>query len=293
MLTPPRPIADHDWSRGALLVVRAQDRTGIVAAVAEAIHSSGGNILEFDQHTDEVAGDFGCRVEIAPGLSIEALSTRLDQLHSELGIDATLVPVERPRARVVVLCSATLHCPSDLIARSAIGQLSCDIIALVSDREVARALADRYHVPFTYLPVGDDREAQEQALAAVFAELQPDLIVLARYMRVLPPWLVEQYHERIINIHHSFLPAFIGANPYARAHERGVKLIGATAHYVTAELDAGPIIAQDVVRITHRDDVAAMTRRGADIERAVLATALRLHLEHRVVVFGSRTCVFD
>jgi formyltetrahydrofolate deformylase len=112
-------------------------------------------------------------------------------------------------------------------------------------------------------------------------------------MRVLPPWLVEQYHERIINIHHSFLPAFIGANPYARAHERGVKLIGATAHYVTAELDAGPIIAQDVVRITHRDDVAAMTRRGADIERAVLATALRLHLEHRVVVFGSRTCVFD
>jgi formyltetrahydrofolate deformylase len=141
--------------------------------------------------------------------------------------------------------------------------------------------------------MGDDRADQERQLGAVLNELDPDLIVLARYMRVLPAWLVRRYELRIINIHHSFLPAFIGANPYARAHERGVKIIGATAHYVTPELDAGPIIAQDVVHVSHRDDVADMTRRGADIERSVLASAIRLHLEQRIIVFGTRTCVFE
>jgi formyltetrahydrofolate deformylase len=194
---------------------------------------------------------------------------------------------------VVVLCSSTLHCPSDLVARSAIGQLDCDIVALVSDRTVARGLAERYGVPFTHLPIGADRAAQQRQLGEVLDRLSPDLIVLARYMRVLPAWLVSRYEHRIINIHHSFLPAFIGSNPYARAHERGVKIIGATAHYVTADLDAGPIIAQDVVHISHRDDVADMTRRGADIESSVLASAIRLHLERRVIVIGSRTCVFD
>jgi formyltetrahydrofolate deformylase len=204
-----------------------------------------------------------------------------------------MTPSTRRRSRVVVLCSSTLHCPSDLVARSAIGQLDCDIVALVSDRTVARGLAERYGVPFTHLPIGADRAAQQRQLGEVLDRLSPDLILLARYMRVLPAWLVSRYEHRIINIHHSFLPAFIGSNPYARAHERGVKIIGATAHYVTADLDAGPIIAQDVVHISHRDDVADMTRRGADIESSVLASAIRLHLERRVIVFGSRTCVFD
>ncbi len=288
-----RPQTHEDWSRGLVLTVRSPDRAGIVAGLAASIQAAGGNIVELDQHTDVVEGDFGCRIEVAGGVNAADLVGRLAELRSTLMVDYTMTPIARPRARVVVLCSSTLHCPSDLIARSAIGQLDCDVVALVSDRTAARDLAGRYDVPFHYLPVGEDRAEQERQVGDVLEELAPDLIVLARYMRVLPAWLVDRYEQRIINIHHSFLPAFIGSNPYARAHERGVKIIGATAHYVTAELDAGPIIAQDVVHISHRDDVTDMTRRGADIERSVLATAIRLHLEQRVIVFGSRTCVFE
>ena len=282
-----------DWSHGLMLTVRCPDRAGIVAQLAASIQAAGGNIVELDQHTDVVEGDFGCRIEVAAGVNGAEPARRLDELRSSLAADYTMTPSTRRRSRVVVLCSSTLHCPSDLVARSAIGQLDCDIVALVSDRTVARGLAERYGVPFTHLPIGADRAAQERQLGEVLDRLGPDLIVLARYMRVLPAWLVSRYEHRIINIHHSFLPAFIGSNPYARAHERGVKIIGATAHYVTADLDAGPIIAQDVVHISHRDDVADMTRRGADIESSVLASAIRLHLERRVIVIGSRTCVFD
>jgi formyltetrahydrofolate deformylase len=288
-----RAATDEDWSQGLILLVRSPDRVGIVASLASSIQAAGGNIVELDQHTDVVEGDFGCRIEVAGGVDVSELARRLDELRLTLSTSYTITPLARRRARVVVLCSSTLHCPSDLIARSAIGQLDCDVVALVSDREAARELAQRYGVTFTFLPVGEDRAEQESQLGQVLDELDPDLIVLARYMRVLPAWLVSRYEQRIINIHHSFLPAFIGSNPYARAHERGVKIIGATAHYVTADLDAGPIIAQDVVHISHRDDVADMTRRGADIERAVLASAIRLHLEQRVIVFGTRTCVFD
>jgi formyltetrahydrofolate deformylase len=286
-------VLEDDWSRGLILTVRSPDRAGIVAHLASSIQFAGGNIIELDQHTDVVEGDFGCRIEVAEGVDPVELARRLDDVQASFSADYRMTPIARRRSRVVVLCSSTLHCPSDLIARSAIGQLDCDIVALVSDRTAARELAERYGVPFTHLPMGDDRAEQERELGQVLEGFAPDLIVLARYMRVLPSWLVERYEHRIINIHHSFLPAFVGSNPYARAHERGVKIIGATAHYVTAELDAGPIIAQDVVHISHRDDVADMTRRGADIERSVLASAIRLHLEERVIVFGTRTCVFD
>lgn len=283
----------EDWSHGLILTFWSPDRTGIVASLATNIQAAGGNIVELDQHADVIAGDFGCRIEVAGGVDAMELARRLDQLRTSLSAHYTLTPIARRRSRVAVLCSSTLHCPSDLIARSAIGQLDCDVVALVSDRTAARGLAERYGVPFTHLPVGEDRADQERQLGEVLNDLDPDLIVLARYMRVLPAWLVDRYQQRIINIHHSFLPAFIGSDPYARAHERGVKIIGATAHYVTVDLDAGPIIAQDVVHISHRDDVGDMTRRGADIERSVLASAIRLHLEQRVIVFGSRTCVFD
>jgi formyltetrahydrofolate deformylase len=291
--TDERAASGDDWSQGLIISVRSPDRAGIVASLAASIQASEGNIVELDQHTDVVAGDFGCRIEVAGGVNAAELVRRLDELRSSLSVDYTMTPLARRRQRVVVLCSSTLHCPSDLIARSAIGQLECEVAALVSDKTAARELAERYGVPFIYLPTGEDRDEQERQLGEVLAELDPDLIVLARYMRVLPAWLVKRYEHRIINIHHSFLPAFVGSNPYARAHERGVKIIGATAHYVTADLDAGPIIAQDVVHISHRDDVADMTRRGADIERSVLASAIRLHLEQRVIVFGTRTCVFD
>jgi formyltetrahydrofolate deformylase len=285
--------SSDDWSRGLILTVRCPDQVGIIANLAALIQASGGNIVELDQHTDVVEGDFGCRFEVAGGVNAEELARHLMGLGSTLSAEYAVTPIARRRARVAVLCSSTLHCPSDLIARCAIGQIDGDVIALISDRTAARDLAERYDVPFTHLPIGEDRAEQEQLLGEALDDLNPDLIVLARYMRVLPAWLVSRYDQRIINIHHSFLPAFIGSNPYARAHERGVKIIGATAHYVTAELDQGPIIAQDVVPITHRDDIASMTRRGADIESSVLAKAIRLHLDHRIIVFGSRTCVFD
>ena len=263
-----------------------------MAAIAGAIAEAGGNILDVGQHSDVDADFFGCRIEIDPSVSLSLLESGLASLQATKRLtwdlhDAT----ERPR--IVICCSKALHCPSDLLARVAIDELQCEVVAVISDYEDAASLAQRHGVPFLHLPVGDDREAQEKALGDAIDQFAPDLVVLARYMRILPSWLTEQWALSMINIHHSFLPAFAGANPYARAHDRGVKLIGATAHYVTAELDAGPIIAQDVERVTHRDSVADLVRRGADVERAVLATAVRLHLEHRLMVFGNRTCVFD
>lgn len=199
--------------------------------------------------------------------------------------------IRRP-PRVVVCCSTTLHCISDLLVRVAIGDLKAEIVAVVSDKTDAADLVSRFDIPFVHVPVGDDREAQEEAFADAVASFDPSLVILARYMRILPAWMVAEWEGRMINIHHSTLPAFPGANPRRRAHERGVKIIGATAHYVTADLDEGPIIFQQVVPIGH-DTLDVLTQRGEDVERLVLARAVRLHLEHRVMIFGSRTCVFD
>jgi formyltetrahydrofolate deformylase len=275
-----------------VLTATSPDRAGLVAAVAGAVAGAGGNILDVGQHSDPDADFFGCRIEVDPAVDRAGLVANLDELRQRMGLDSELHD-DTERARVVLCCSRSLHCAADLLARVAIGELSCEVVAIVSDHEDARDLADRHGVAFVHLPVGPDRSEQEARLGAAVRELSPDLVVLARYMRILPAWLTEEHAGAMINIHHSFLPAFAGARPYARAHDRGVKLIGATAHYVTAELDAGPIIAQDVARVSHRDSVADLVRRGADVERAVLAAAVRLHLEHRVMVFGNRTCVFD
>jgi formyltetrahydrofolate deformylase len=177
--------------------------------------------------------------------------------------------------------------------RCDLGELPATVAAVVSNHPDQQGLAERFGVPFHHLPVGDDRPAQEAAVSALLDDLGPDLVVLARYMRVLPARLVERWANRMINIHHSFLPSFAGARPYAQAHDRGVKVIGATAHYVTAELDDGPIVAQQVLPVSHRDDPARLARRGRDVESVVLADAVRLHLERRIVVYGRRTAVFD
>ncbi len=287
------PMSHDNEVPSHVLTVRAPDHPGIVAHFAEAIAQCGGNIVELDQHSDTESADFGCRIEIAPGFDGPRLEAQLEALAAELEAQVDFRVLGAPADRIVVLCSKTLHCPSDLLARASIGQLSGDVVAVVSDQEHARSLAERYDVPYHYLPVGEDRDAQERALADTLEALDPTVVVLARYMRVLPEWLTQRYAQRMINIHHSFLPAFIGANPYARAHDRGVKLIGATAHYVTGELDAGPIIAQGVAPVSHRDDVRDLVHLGADVERSVLNTALRLHLERRVMVFGQRTCIFN
>ena len=199
------------------------------------------------------------------------------------------------KPRTAILCSKQLHCAADLLARTTYGDLGLDIAAIVSNHADAQSLATSFDLPFHHVAVGDNataRAEQEAQLGELLQSLKLDLVILARYMLVMPPSLVAPWTGRMINIHHSFLPAFIGANPYRQAHDRGVKVIGATAHYVSDVLDEGPIIAQDVAHISHRDDVAELTRQGRDLETVVLARAVRAHVEHRVLTFGNRTVVF-
>jgi formyltetrahydrofolate deformylase len=283
MTAPPAP---------GILTITCRDRPGIVAAVADLIAGLGVNIVHADQHTDRATSTFLQRLE-------------LDGVHDWAPVDAAMavlaaswsmafrLHVPRRPARLVVLVSAQQHCAADLMMRVGLNELPAEVVGLLSDRPDAESLATRHDVPWTMFPKSDDPDGDHLRLGVELDRLDPDLVVLARYMRVLPEPLVEQWWTRMINIHHSFLPAFVGARPYHRAHDRGVKLIGATAHYVTAELDAGPIIAQDVERVSHRDEVADLVRIGRDVERRVLADAVRLHLEHRVLVFGNRTVVFD
>ncbi len=275
-----------------VITVRAPDGPGLVSDIAGAVAGAGGNIIDVGQHTDLSTTGFGCRLEVEASIERSALAEQFAALaqRRELAFE---IHDSKERPRVVIACSKTLHCVSELLSRVSLGELECEIVGIVSDRTDAGEVASRYGIELTHIPVGEDRRGQEEAFSEALGRLAPDLVVLARYMRILPPEIAESWNGRMINIHHSFLPAFPGAGPYAQAHERGVKLIGATAHYVTAGLDEGPIIAQDVARVSHRDAVADLVRRGADIERSVLSTGVRLHLEHRVMVFENRTCIFD
>ncbi len=278
----------------AVLTLQCADRPGIVAAVANLIAEAGGNIANADQHTDRESSVFLQRIEIDGAIDWARFDQGLAVLVDRFAMEWSQ---HRPgvRARVVVACSGELYCAADLLNRVELGELDAEVVAVVSDKEAAAPLAARHAVPFVHVGGGlggADRAAQEAAFASALTEMAPDLVVLARYMRILPEAITEAWTGRMINIHHSFLPAFPGARPYHRAHQRGVKLIGATAHYVTAELDAGPIIAQGVATVTHRDEVADLVRKGRDVERKTLADAVRLHLEHRVLVWDNRTCVF-
>ena len=276
----------------AALLLQCADRPGIVAAVGAYVAEHGGNVVEADQHSDPAAGLFLQRVEFEVGASSESLRRAFEPLASQFSMEWSLHDLDT-RPRVAVLASRQGHCLADLLVRDALGELPGEIVLVVSNHDTHADLVGRFDVEFRHLPVGDDRDEQERALGTLLDATAPDVVVLARYMRVLPPWLVDAWVRRMINIHHSFLPSFAGARPYAQAHERGVKVIGATAHYVTPELDEGPIIAQQVLPVSHRDDPDRLERRGRDLEAVVLAEALRLHLEHRVIVYGRRTAVFD
>jgi formyltetrahydrofolate deformylase len=276
----------------AALLLQCADRPGIVAAVGAYVAEQGGNVLEADQHSDTAANLFLQRVEFDVDASRESLRRDFEPLAQQFSMEWSLHDLET-RPRVAVLASRQGHCLADLLVRDALGELPGEIVLVASNHETHAALVNRFDVEFRHVPVGDDRNEQEHALGAVLDATAPDVVVLARYMRVLPPWLVDAWERRMINIHHSFLPSFAGARPYAQAHERGVKVIGATAHYVTPDLDEGPIIAQQVLPVSHRDDPDRLERRGRDLEAVVLAEALRLHLEHRVIVYGRRTAVFD
>jgi formyltetrahydrofolate deformylase len=279
----------------ATLLVSCRDRTGLVAALSEFVFRNGGNIVDADQHADRETGLFFMRLrfdldgfKLAPGgirAAMSDLGARFD-----LAWELTTSEV---RPRVAVLASKTPHCLYDLLLSHQLGELGGDLVAVVSNHDLLRPVAGHFGVRFEHVPVDpDDKAAAEAAHERLFAELGVDLVVLARYMQILSPEFVARRPGRIINIHHSFLPAFVGARPYHQAAARGVKVIGATAHYVTAELDQGPIIEQDVCRVSHRDDVEGMVQKGRELERQVLTRAVRLHLERRVLVSGNRTIVF-
>jgi formyltetrahydrofolate deformylase len=280
----------------AVLLVSCPDRSGIVAAVASWIAGVGGNIVHAEQHTDSSDGAFFQRVEFthADSVSLDTLRNGFSAVAANWNMEYSLNSAPR-RLRAVIMCSKPLHCVADLLTRTKFGDLGLDVVAVVSNHTDASQLAASFDVPFHHVPVSDapnGRSAQEETVSDLLADLQPDLVILARYMLVLPAGIVRKWVGKMINIHHSFLPAFIGANPYRQAHDRGVKVIGATAHYVSDELDEGPIIAQDVAHVTHRDDVDEMTRRGRDLETVVLARAVRAHVEQRVLVWKNRTVVF-
>jgi formyltetrahydrofolate deformylase len=278
------------------LLVSCIDRPGIVAAVSEFLFDRGANILQSDQHTtDPEGGQFFMRLEFR----LDGLEDQAEEFEAAfathvaepLGLDWRLEYASR-RKRVAILVSRYDHCLAELLWRHRRGELHADIPLVISNHAELEAEAARFGVPFRHIPVTRDvKSAAEaellEALGGAF-----DLIVLARYMQILSPTFLAAVRTPIINIHHSFLPAFAGADPYARAYDRGVKIIGATAHYVTEELDAGPIIEQDVARVTHRDTVDALVRTGADLERLVLLRAVQWHLEDRVLVHANRTVVF-
>jgi formyltetrahydrofolate deformylase len=276
----------------AVLLLSCPDRPGIVAEVGAFVAARGGNIVEADQHSDPVADLFLQRIEFDVEARHEQLRDAFAPLAAKFSMRWELHDCAR-RARVALLASRQGHCVGDILVRAALDELPIDVALVAANHETVADIATRFDIPFHYLPVDGDRQGQERRLATLLDETAPDLVVLARYMLVLPQWIVDRYEQRMVNIHHSFLPSFAGASPYAQAHARGVKVIGATAHYVTAELDEGPIIAQQVLPVSHRDDPARLTRRGRDLETLVLAEAVRLHIEHRVIVYGRRTAVFD
>ena len=265
------------------LVVSCPDQPGIVAAIAGYLFGRGANILSSAQHSGE---RFFLRMEFEHDAPLDAFHD-FSQVASRFGMTYALTDADTPK-RVAILVSRELHCLVDLLWRLRSGELDADLVAVISNHEDAASLAE----PFFHVP--NTKAVREEAEAEMLRRLEDvDLVILARYMQILSGDFLERIGAPVINIHHSFLPAFAGAEPYQRAHDRGVKIIGATAHYVTEELDAGPIIEQDVERVTHGDDVEALRRTGRDIERSVLARAVRWHLEDRILVYGNKTVVFE
>ncbi|MCX5262071.1 MULTISPECIES: formyltetrahydrofolate deformylase [Streptomyces] len=277
-----------------ILTLRCPDQPGIVHALAAGVAEAKGNILESAQFSDPGTGIFTIRVSLeTPDADTESLRDELTLRLARFDPVLTVRPEEQ-RRRVLLMVSKFDHCLVDLLYRWGLGELPVDIPLIVSNHPDLAPVAKRYGIPFVHVPVTRDTKPEAEAeLLRLVAEHRVDFVVLARYMQVLSDDLCGKLSGRIINIHHSFLPGFKGAKPYHQAHERGVKLIGATAHLVTADLDEGPIIEQDVVRVGHRHTAPELVAIGRDVERIVLARAVRLHAEDRVVLTGSRTVVFS
>lgn len=277
------------------LLISCPDRPGLVAAVAQFLLGHDANIVHADQHVDAEERLFLQRIEFTlPAVDAERLTGEFATVASEFDMSWSLRTTEQA-IRVGILTSKESHCLIDLLSRWDIGEMGKARIAFVaSNHPDHEKIARNADIPFHYFPAHrSNREDHHEAIRRIAADSGIDLLILARYMQILPGETVDEYQNRIINIHHSFLPAFAGAKPYHQAHSRGVKLIGATAHYVTSELDEGPIIAQDVLSVSHRDGVDQLRQKGRDLEKIVLARAVRLHLNDRVLAYGHRTAVFD
>ena len=280
----------------AILLIHCPDAKGLVAEVSSFITRFGGNILHADQHQDNERGLFFMRVEWSlEGFGLEEPAFR--QLFTPIANRYAMLwrlEYQKRQQRVAILVSRYQHCLADLLLRHRMGELACEIPVVISNHEDARELAAFYGIPFQHVPaLGPDKQAWEQRQLELLHIYQADVVVLARYMQILSPDFVAQFPNQIINVHHSFLPAFVGSRPYHAAFERGVKLIGSTSHYVTEVLDDGPIIEQDVVRVSHRDLVSDLIAKGRDLERIVLSRAVRWHLQHRILSYGNKTVVFD
>lgn len=279
----------------ATLLISCSDREGLVAAVTQFIASNDGNILHLDQHVDQQENIFFMRVE----WDLTRFRVSPDQLHAAFAPIAErygmrwAIHLSAQVPRMAVFVSKEAHCLYEILSRYTAGEWRVEIPLIVSNHPLLKDVADQFNIPFHVIPVTKDTKAEQEARQiALLREHGVDLVVLARYMQILSAEFVAQFPNRIINIHHSFLPAFPGAKPYHMAYSRGVKIIGATSHYVTADLDAGPIIEQDTVRINHKDSVEDLIRKGKDVEKLVLARAIRLHLQNQVLVYNNKTVIF-
>ena len=280
----------------AILLISCPDRKGIVAGIADFIFQHQGNILHADEHADEESGLFLTRVEFDPAdfdFDVSSFGERFASLAAKFNMTWRLAR-SAYRPKMAILVSKHDHCLVDLLYRQHSGELGCEIPIIISNHPDNKPIAQFYRIPYEVVPVSKaNKQTAENTILALLGQCRPDFIVLARYMQILSNAFVNEYPHQIINIHHSFLPAFAGAKPYHQAFQRGVKLIGATSHYVTEVLDDGPIIEQDVVRISHRDSLDDLLQKGRDLEKVVLSRAVRWHIENRVLVYGNKTVVFD
>lgn len=278
-----------------ILTISCPDQIGIVHAVSGALLDLNGNILTSQQFGDEDTEQFFLRIRFSVPTDIKQaqIEERLDTVKDKFTMDLNLFSVEQ-KSRVLILVSKQGHCLNDLLFRTYSGLLHMDIVGIVSNHPDYTKLAEGYGIPFHHLPVSNENRAEQEAqILKLVDELDVDLVVLARYMQILSNELSEALEGKAINIHHSFLPSFKGAKPYHQAHQRGVKIIGATAHYVTADLDEGPIIEQDVQHVDHRLSAQRLTQVGSDIESLVLSRAVKSFVEHRILLNGNRTVVFS
>lgn len=278
------------------LTISCPDKIGIVAAVSNFIAEQGGNLIEANYHTEQESQWFFMRNEISfssPCYNTGTFQKNFSALAAQFNMQWQLIDSSVPK-KIALLVSQHSHCLADILHRWHSGDLAGEVVAILSNHTTLSNIAQWYKVPFHHVPVSsDNNEKANQDIASLLTSYKADTVVLARYMQIIPPNLCEAYSGKMINIHHSFLPSFVGANPYERAYQRGVKLIGATCHYVTNDLDEGPIIEQDVVRVSHRQSKEDMLKNGKDVERVALARGLQYHLEDRVMIHGNRTIILD